>query len=123
MRLLLKTIFQVVLFIILARISNLIVEWLHIPVPGSIVGIIIMFTLLKLKLLRLDWIEYGSKWLLSEMLLFFIPSTVAIINYKSLVIHSGARIAITILLSTIAVMICTGLMGQLFMLRKRRESR
>ncbi|MCR8630974.1 CidA/LrgA family holin-like protein [Paenibacillus radicis (ex Xue et al. 2023)] len=123
MRLLLKTIFQVVLFIILARISNFIVEWLHIPVPGSIVGIIIMFTLLKLKVLRLDWIEYGSKWLLSEMLLFFIPSTVAIINYKSLVIHSGARIALTILLSTIAVMICTGLMGQLFMLRKRRESR
>ncbi|NOU98073.1 CidA/LrgA family holin-like protein [Paenibacillus sp. LMG 31456] len=123
MKLLLKTIIQVLLFIVLARISNLIVAWLHIPVPGSIIGIIILFTLLKLKVLRLDWIEYGSKWLLSEMLLFFIPSTVAIINYKNLVIHSGFRIAIIILCSTIAVMICTGLMGQLFMGRKERSSR
>jgi holin-like protein len=122
MKLVLTTSIQVLLFIILAKISNLLVLWLKLPIPGSIIGILLLFTLLKLKIVRLNWIEQGSKWLLSEMLLFFIPSTVAIINYKSLVIHNGLSIAAIIICSTIAVMICTGLVGQLIAVRKEREA-
>lgn len=42
------------------------------PVPGSIVGIGMLFALLKCKIIRLEWIELGSQWLLAEMLLFFL---------------------------------------------------
>ena len=46
------------------------------------------------------------------MLLFFIPATVGVVKYKSLVVHSGLRIAAVILVSTLAVMACAGWIGE-----------
>ncbi|MEF2245719.1 MULTISPECIES: CidA/LrgA family protein [unclassified Paenibacillus] len=112
MKSLFKIIVQVLFLIILAKFCDFLVQWMHLPVPGSIVGIIILYTLLKLKIIRLNWIEMGSQWLLSEMLLFFIPATVSIINYKALIMHSGIQVLATILGSTIVVMLCAGLIGQ-----------
>ncbi|RUS45888.1 CidA/LrgA family holin-like protein [Cohnella sp. AR92] len=111
---LLATVAQVAFFVLLAKGADAVVAWLHLPIPGTILGILILFALLELKVVKLDWIELGSKWLLAEMLLFFIPATVGIINYKSLVIHQGVAIALVILCSTFAVMLCSGLMGQWF---------
>ncbi|MEH7087197.1 CidA/LrgA family protein, partial [Neobacillus drentensis] len=46
---------------------------LHLPIPGSIIGMILIFILLQTGVMKLSWIERGSNWLLDEMLLFFIP--------------------------------------------------
>ncbi|RNB90439.1 CidA/LrgA family holin-like protein [Brevibacillus fluminis] len=116
----LKLIGQVLFFIVIAKLADAVVAWLHLPIPGAILGICTLFALLKLKVIRLDWIETGSKWLLSEMLLFFIPATVGIVNYKSLVMTSGLWIALTIICSTIIVMLCSGLIGQMITRRKER---
>jgi holin-like protein len=112
MKTLLITAAQVGIFILLAGLSDAIVKWLHLPISGSIVGIIILFALLQLKVIRMEWIELGSKWLLAEMLLFFIPAAVGITNYKSLVVHRGIFIFLSILISTIAVMLFAGLIGE-----------
>jgi holin-like protein len=123
MRKLLKTTAQVLLFIVLAQLSDAIVEWLHLPISGSIVGIFILFALLQLKVVRMEWIELGSKWLLAEMLLFFIPAAVGITNYKSLVVHSGIFIFLSILISTIAVMLFAGLIGERLAGKRGGEAR
>ncbi|WP_314584374.1 CidA/LrgA family holin-like protein [Paenibacillus terrigena] len=122
MRTLLRTVIQVLFFIIVAKISDAFAAWIHSPIPGTIIGIAVLFILLKFKVIRMDWIEQGSNWLLAEMLLFFIPAAVGIINYKSLVVQSGLRLTITILLSTLAVMICTGLISQRLASKKEGNS-
>ncbi|TDG00778.1 CidA/LrgA family protein [Paenibacillus piri] len=122
MKTLLKTVFQIILLIVISQLTDAFVRWMQLPVPGSIVGIVVLFALLKLNILRLEWIELGSKWLLAEMLLFFIPATVGIVNYKSLVVHSGLPIAVTIICSTAAVMLCSGLIGQRLSARKEGET-
>jgi len=122
MRTLLRTVIQVLFFIIVAQLSDAFAAWIHSPIPGTIIGIAVLFILLKFKVIRLDWIEQGSNWLLAEMLLFFIPAAVGIIKYKSLVIESGLRLSITILLSTIAVMVCTGLISQRLATKKEGNS-
>ncbi|MFD0616427.1 MULTISPECIES: CidA/LrgA family protein [Paenibacillus] len=122
MRTLLRTVIQVLFFIIVAKISDAFAAWIHSPIPGTIIGIAVLFILLKFKVIRMDWIEQGSNWLLAEMLLFFIPAAVGIINYKSLVVESGLRLTITIFLSTLAVMICTGLISQRFAAKKEGNS-
>lgn len=109
---LVKTACQVVFFIVVARIADVLVDWLHLPIPGSILGIAVLFALLKLGVIKLRWIDRGSKWLLGEMLLFFIPAAVGIINYGSLVVSSGWQIALTIIASTAAVMACAGWIGE-----------
>jgi len=120
MRSLLPLTLQILFFILIARLADQLVKWFHLPVPGSIVGIAILFALLKSGIVRLRWIERGSKWLLAEMLLFFIPATVGIMKYTSLIAHSGLIIAATIACSTIAVMLCSGLIGQWVSGRKEK---
>jgi holin-like protein len=119
----LKTAVQVIFFILLAEVSDGIAALLHLPVSGSVVGILLLFGLLQLKLIRMEWIELGSKWLLAEMLLFFIPAAVGITNYKSLIIHSGIVIFLTILCSTILVMVLAGMLGERLVRGKREEAR
>ncbi|GGD89520.1 CidA/LrgA family protein [Paenibacillus nasutitermitis] len=120
MRTLLPLTLQILFFILIARLADHLVIWFHLPVPGSIVGIALLFALLKLGIVRLRWIERGSKWLLAEMLLFFIPATVGIMNYTSLIAHSGLIITATIAFSTVAVMLCSGLVGQWVSGRKEK---
>ncbi|MFX3634861.1 MAG: CidA/LrgA family protein [Candidatus Pristimantibacillus sp.] len=116
-----RTIIQVLFFIIISKLSSLAVHLLHIPLPSSVVGIALLFTLLKSHVIRIEWVELGAAWLLAEMLLFFIPSTVGIIDYKSLVVTSGPSILITIVFSTLAVMISAGTIAQ--WISKRSEKK
>lgn len=112
MRSILRTVIQVFIFILLSKGSGWLVSLLHIPIPGSVIGIALLFTLLKLRIVRLEWVETGATWLIAQMLLFFIPSAVGIINYKSLVISSGPAILLVIIISTAVVMISSGAIAQ-----------
>jgi holin-like protein len=116
-----KTAAQIIFFIILARLMNGLVGYLQIPVPGSILGMIFVFVVLQTKLIRLDWVDFGAKWLIAEMLLFFIPSAVGIVQYKSMMFDNGLRIILVIVSSSVLVMIFAGLIAQ--KLAKPREGR
>lgn len=118
----LVTVAQIVFFVAIARLSDALVDWLALPVPGAIVGILLLFALLKLNVVKLRWIDKGADWLLAEMLLFFIPAAVGVIRYKSLVAHSGLRMAAVILISTVAVMACAGWIGEKLAARHRRRT-
>jgi len=83
-------------------------RWLH-SVPAGILGIIIALILLALGLLRREWLESGATWLLREMLLFFIPVFVAIIQYPDLMKQHGLGILFVIVVSTICVMVTTAI--------------
>ncbi|MBB6736001.1 CidA/LrgA family protein [Cohnella zeiphila] len=106
-----KTAAQIALLVAFAKAADLLVAWLHAPVPGSVAGIALLFALLKLRILRLEWVELGAKWLLAEMLLFFVPAAVGIVDYGSLIAASGWRIVLTIAASTAIVMIVSGWVG------------
>ena len=104
-----KAVLQIVFLVILTMIMNELTRLLHIQIPGSILGIIVIFILLKTKLLPVSWIEIGANWLLAELLLFFIPSAVGVVQYKQLLIHNGLQMVALIIVSTGLVMTCAGL--------------
>ncbi|RYL92363.1 CidA/LrgA family protein [Sporolactobacillus sp. THM7-4] len=108
------TAIQVVILYVFALIGNFIVYCLHLPISGSIVGLFIVLFLLHFNILKLSKIEQGASFLMSEMLLFFIPSAVAIIQYKDQILRHGSQFLIVIILSTITVMISTGLVAQFY---------
>jgi holin-like protein len=110
----LKRILQVGILIILYLIGNEITKSLHLPIPGSIVGLILLFCLLQFKVVKLEWVELGAMFLLSELLLFFVPSAVGIVQYEKILSLYGVKLVLVIVLSTIAVMACTGLASELF---------
>ncbi|WP_037286918.1 CidA/LrgA family protein [Saccharibacillus sacchari] len=102
-------------------LMNRLAVWMHIPIPGSILGIFVLFMLLQFRLVKLEWIELGANWLLAELLLFFIPAAVGVMNYIPLLEQDGIRILAVVILSTLIVMVSSGLLAGA--LSKRKESR
>lgn len=48
-------------------------------------------------------------WLLAEMLLFFVPAVVAVVNYQELLLQEGWRIMVVLIVSTVLVLGTTAL--------------
>ncbi|SFL95267.1 holin-like protein [Paenibacillus sp. 1_12] len=118
---LLKCVVQIGFFMLISIAMNKLVALLHIPIPGSIIGIVVVFIGLQTKLIKLEWIDAGASWLLAEMLLFFIPPAVSLIQYKELMMSSGLRIVLVMLVSSIAVMVGAGFLAQWMVKDKRRN--
>ena len=78
--------FQVVLYAGLFIFAQYLVSWLHLPLPANLVGMILMLALIVCRILPLQWVRAGARWLLAEMLLFFVPAVVAVVNYAQLLL-------------------------------------
>lgn len=48
--------------------------------PASIIGLIVLFILLSLRIIPARWVEFGAEKILSVIALFFIPPGVSVIQ-------------------------------------------
>lgn len=95
---------QVVLYALLFLLADRLVAQFHLPLPANIVGMLMLLALIVLRVLPLSWVRAGARWLLAEMLLFFVPAVVAVVNYAQLLMVDGWRIFAVIALSTLMVL-------------------
>lgn len=100
---------QVALYVGLFLASEQLVNWLHLPLPANIVGMLLLLAMIMLRVMPLGWVKAGASWLLAEMLLFFVPAVVAVVNYGDLLRVEGWRILLVIGLSTLLVLAATSL--------------
>jgi holin-like protein len=80
---------------------------LHLPIPGQVVGLALLFSALQLGLVKASWFEHGASWLIGHMLLFFVPAAVGVVAYPALFGSEGLRVVAVVALSTVAVMLAT----------------
>ncbi|MCU4164675.1 CidA/LrgA family protein [Carboxylicivirga caseinilyticus] len=100
--------------------GELLSEALSLPLPGSIIGMLILLTFLLLGLVKEEHIAETASFLLDNMPFFFIPAGVSVmVSYQFLEGHLAATIS-TIVLSTLFVMIITGLITQ-FLIKKKND--
>ncbi|MFK8257967.1 CidA/LrgA family protein [Erwinia sp. AnSW2-5] len=100
---------QVALYVGLFLVSEQLVNWLHLPLPANIVGMLLLLSMIMLHVMPLGWVKAGASWLLAEMLLFFVPAVVAVVNYGDLLRLEGWRILLVIGVSTLLVLGATSL--------------
>lgn len=100
---------QVVLYAVLFLIADRLVQQFHLPLPANIIGMLMLLALILLRILPLNWVRAGSRWLLAEMLLFFVPAVVAVVNYAQLLMVEGWKIFLVIAVSTTLTLGATGL--------------
>lgn len=91
------------------------------PIPASMIGLMVLFLALMLKVVKLEWVETGANWLLAELLLFFVPSAVGIVNYNEILSWQGAETVLLIGLSTVIVMGTTAYIAEKLYNRKRSD--
>ncbi|MDO2948986.1 CidA/LrgA family protein [Aeromonas simiae] len=100
---------QVSLLAAIWWVADLAVRTLHLPLPANLTGMLLLLALILLKVVRPHWLKAGANWLLAEMLLFFVPAVVAVINYQDLLLTEGWRIGVVLVLSTVLVLGTTAL--------------
>ncbi|MBB3771952.1 holin-like protein [Angulomicrobium tetraedrale] len=83
------------------------VRVLGIPLPGGIVGLALVLGLLATRRVRVRSVRRGANLLLADMLLFFVPAVLAVLDHHELIGLIGLKILFVILLSTVAVMFVT----------------
>ena len=83
-----------------------------IKLPSSIIGMLLLTFFLKTKIVKLEWVEKLSQFLLANLGFFFVPPGVAIMLYLDVIQKELLPIAMATLLSTILVLVVTGHMHQ-----------
>ena len=72
---------QIGIFFLICLAGELFSALLPIPIPGSIIAMLLLFLCLLFKLIKPEHIEKKSDFLLGNMAFFFIPAGVSVINY------------------------------------------
>lgn len=83
--------------------------WLGWPIPGGVMGLALLLLAFALGWLKPAALQLGAGLLMAEMLLFFIPALMSLLDYGSLVRDEGWRILLVIGVSTLVVMVLTAL--------------
>jgi holin-like protein len=83
------------------------VRFASLPVPGGIVGMVLALVLLTSHRVSLRSLQRGADWFLAEMLLFFVPVVLAVVDHREFLGLLGLKILIVILAGTTAVMAVT----------------
>lgn len=84
-----------------------IAAWWHLPIPGGVIGMALLLSAFALGLIKPATLQLGAGVLMAEMLLFFIPALMSLLDYGALVRDDGWRILLVIGVSTLLVMIVT----------------
>lgn len=101
------TLAQAAAICLLAWLAHGLVLFFDLPLPGGVVGLGVLFLLLSLKWVPEQSLQAGAAWLLGDLLLFFIPPVISVIQYEAVLEQYGARMlgflvagSVTVLLGT-----------------------
>lgn len=106
---------QITLILLVWGCAYLVQTLLNLPVASGVLGFFILFILLEMEWLNLENVGQGADILLGELLLFFIPPVVGVIQYQELLMASGWKILLVILLSTALVMFTSAWVVKIFL--------
>lgn len=107
----------------LLQIATLFAFWLlgewfvrlaGLPVPGGIIGLVVVLALLLSGRISLYSMKRGADWFIAEMLLFFIPAVLAVLDHREFIGLLGLKVMTVILVGTLTVMSVTALTVDLF---------
>ncbi|OJT40001.1 CidA/LrgA family protein [Serratia plymuthica] len=85
--------------------GNAIAALLPIAVPGSIIGMLILFALLSSQILPAKWVKPGCHLLIRYMVLLFVPIGVGVMNYYDQIIEHLSPLVVSCVISTLMVLI------------------
>ncbi|GAA4336286.1 CidA/LrgA family protein [Pigmentiphaga soli] len=104
---------QVLLLAALWWAADALSRWAHLPVPAGVLGLAILLALLFGGWLPVDGVRFGAQWMLTDMLLFFIPAAVATVRYGPMLRDSGLRLLAVIVVGNACVMAVTSIAVEL----------
>jgi holin-like protein len=102
------------LLVVLDAVGTWLVKVAHAPVPGSVVGMLLLTALVELKLVPLDYLRPAAEFLVRHLALLYVPAGVALVAYFAEVRHDLLAISVASLASLLAVLVVVGVVVQRF---------
>jgi holin-like protein len=96
---------QIAALLLISEAGYAFVGALQLPVPGNLVGMLLLCALLTARVLRLEWVEAGASLLVRHLAFFFIPIAVGLMEFGDLFVRHGMAIVVTLIVSA-AIGIC-----------------
>jgi holin-like protein len=84
----------------------------RLPIPGSVVGMVLLTAALQLRLIRVSWVRPAADLLLRHMGLLFVPPGVAVMVHAELIRAEWLPIVAGSAASTVAVLVVVGWVQQ-----------
>jgi holin-like protein len=100
-----------VLFAFLA-LGELIVWLTGIPIPSSIIGMILLTAALQFNIVKLRWVQRVSDFLVNNLGFFFVPAGVGLMRCLDILADSWLQIIVASVVSTICIILVTGRVHQ-----------
>lgn len=112
--------FTIILLIIF--FSDTLSKTFSLPLPGSIIGMLLLLGLLLLKIVKVETLKTSSTYMLDNLAFFFLPAGVGIISSFNLLKGNTIKIIFIIIISTLVVLLVTGYTVQgLIALKNKRN--
>ena len=116
-----RILLQIALILGICYAGDLIHDYTGIPVPGNILGMLILLLLLCLKIVKLDQIKEVSDFFLKRLSFFFLPPAIGLMLVGDDVKSQWPILLLLCIAITIVTMAMTGWTVQLLSLKDKQK--
>ena len=109
----LRMVVQVGILFVFYLLGDFIVTLFHLEFPGSIVGLVLLWVCLYFNWIDVRFVADGANLLIAFLTLFFIPTTVGVVQYPELLTKSGFLLIVAVFISSIFAFVFTGKLSQI----------
>ena len=102
------------------RLCESIVHVLGLPLPGGVLGMVVVLALLWSGRLEIGWLRRGMSSLLDHMVLFFVPAMMGVLHHRELFGAMGLKILAVIVINALAVMMTTFVAVEIVLIRRKK---
>lgn len=106
-----KQLFWIILFSLLGEIISLTIASV-VAIPGSVIGMVLLFFALHFKLLNLNQVDEVGTWLTDNMAIFFVPAGVGLMTNFELLGEVWLQLVIIMIVTTSIMMWFVGTLVQ-----------
>ena len=111
---LIKQFFWIFLFSLLGEILSIAIASI-VAIPGSVIGMVLLFTALHFNWLNLEQVDEVGTWLTDNMAIFFVPAGVGLMTNFDVLAESWLQLLIIMLVTTAIMMWFVGQVVQKIM--------
>lgn len=106
-----KQLFWIILFSLLGEIISSAIASV-VAIPGSVIGMVLLFFALHFKLLKLNQVDEVGTWLTDNMAIFFVPAGVGLMTNFELLGEVWLQLLIIMIVTTSIMMWFVGTLVQ-----------
>lgn len=117
----LKFVLQMGILIFIYQTGNFVVSFFHLPFPGNVLGIVILFFLLWLGIIKVNHIETAANWLLKHLGFFFIPISVGLMTLGNTLIKNGLPVLLVLIVSAFVGLVSAGKTAQAIIIKNEKD--